>query len=57
MPGAGDFVTNLARAGKSYQEIKETVDAAYGGQSLQKTVIYKVLKKVNAGKSTPRCII
>jgi hypothetical protein len=30
MIGAWDFVAYLARAGKSYQEIKETVDTAYG---------------------------
>jgi hypothetical protein len=28
MPGAQDFVANLARANKEYKEIKTTVDAA-----------------------------
>jgi histone-lysine N-methyltransferase SETMAR len=51
MPGARDFVADLARAGKTYQEIKETVDAAYGDQSLQKTAIYAIIKKVKAGES------
>jgi hypothetical protein len=52
MPGARDFVADLARAGKTYQEIKETVDAAYGDLSLQKTAIYAIIKKVKAGEST-----
>jgi hypothetical protein len=36
MPGAGDFVTNLATADRSYQEIKETGNAACGDQSYRK---------------------
>jgi hypothetical protein len=34
------------------QEIKETVVAAYDQQSLQKSAIYVILKKLKAGKST-----
>jgi hypothetical protein len=29
MMGARDFVVDLASAGKSYQDIKDTIDAAY----------------------------
>jgi hypothetical protein len=49
---AGDFVANLAKASKGYQEIKETIDAAYGDQSLQKMAIYVIKKMVKAGRST-----
>jgi hypothetical protein len=52
MTGACNFVADLARAGKGYQEIKVMVDAAYGDQSLQKTAIYAIIKKVKAGEST-----
>jgi hypothetical protein len=37
---ARDFVAALARAGKSYREIKEMVDAAFGDQTLKQTAIY-----------------
>jgi len=47
-----DFVAGLARAGKTYKEIKETTEAAYGDQALKKTQIYEVMKKVKAGKNT-----
>ncbi len=52
MTGTHNFVADLARAGKGYQEIKEMVYAAYGDQSLQKTAIYAIIKKVKAGEST-----
>jgi hypothetical protein len=52
MTGARNFVADLARASKGYQEIKEMVDAAYGDQTLQKTAIYAIIKKVKAGEST-----
>ena len=52
MTGARNFVADLARAGKGYQEIKEIVDAAYGDQTLQKTAIYAIIKKVKAGETT-----
>jgi hypothetical protein len=29
-----DFVADIARAGKSFTELKKTVEAAYGDQSL-----------------------
>jgi hypothetical protein len=51
MTGARNFVADLARAGKGYQEIKVMVDAAYSDQSLQKTAIYAIIKKVKAGES------
>jgi hypothetical protein len=34
MTGAHDFVTGLARAGKGYKEIKETVDTPFGDKTL-----------------------
>jgi hypothetical protein len=47
------FVTDLARAGKDYQETKAAaVEGAYGDQTLQKMVISAILKKVKAGRST-----
>jgi rubrerythrin len=52
MTGAWNFVADLARAGNGYQEIKEMVDAAYVDQTLQKTAIYTIIKKVKARKST-----
>jgi hypothetical protein len=52
MSGAHDFVAGLTRADKGYKEIKETVDAAFGDKTLQKTAIYKIIKKVKAGKDT-----
>jgi hypothetical protein len=52
MTGARNFVADLARAGKGYQEIKEMVDAAYSDQTLQKMAIYAVIRKVKAGEST-----
>ncbi len=39
MTGAHDFVAGLARAGKGYKEIKETVDTPFGDKTLQKTAI------------------
>ncbi len=52
MTGARDFFANLARAGTGYKDIKETVEAAYGNESLQKTAIYATTKKGQAGEST-----
>jgi hypothetical protein len=47
------FVTDLARAGKDYQETKAAaIEGAYGDQTLQKMVISAILKKVKAGRST-----
>ena len=42
-----NFVADLATAGKSYKEIKETSDIVYGDKSLKKTAIYANIKKVN----------
>jgi histone-lysine N-methyltransferase SETMAR len=47
-----DFVSGLARAGKSANEIKILTDAAFGDKSLTKTAIYNILKKVKAGETT-----
>jgi hypothetical protein len=51
MLGARNFVPDLARAGKNYKEIKALVNAAYGDQSYQKTIVNAILKKMKAGKS------
>ncbi len=52
MTGTRDFVTSLARTGKGYDEIKKTMDAAFGVKTLQKTTIYTIIKKVKAGETT-----
>ncbi len=57
MTGARDFVVDLTRIGKGYQEIKETIDAAYCNQSLQKTVIYAIIKKFSLAHLPPTCAI
>ncbi len=52
MTGVRDFVSGLARAGKSYGEIQEMVNAAYGTLALKRAAIYKIMKKVKAGEDT-----
>jgi hypothetical protein len=52
MTGACDFIACLARDGKSYDEIKKTVDSVFGDKTLQKMAIYAIIKKVKAGKTT-----
>jgi hypothetical protein len=52
MSKARVFVAALARAGKSYREIKKMVDAAFGDQTLKQTAIYAIIKKVKDGKTT-----
>ena len=47
-----DFVATLARAGKRFKEIQDTVEAAYGIKCLKKTQIYAILKNVKEGKPT-----
>jgi hypothetical protein len=47
-----DFVEALARAGKEYTEIKNMTDSAFGGKSLSKSAIYKIINKVKAREST-----
>jgi ABC-type Fe3+-citrate transport system substrate-binding protein len=47
-----DFVAGLARAGKTFKEIQETTEAAYGKNALKKTQIYKIIKAVKEGKVT-----
>jgi hypothetical protein len=47
-----DFVATLARAGKSFKDIQETVAEAYGDRSLKKTQIYAIIKNVKEGKPT-----
>jgi histone-lysine N-methyltransferase SETMAR len=42
----------LARAGKSYPEIKKMTEAAFGGKSLSKSAIYNIINKVKAREST-----
>ncbi len=52
MTNVRDFVAALARSGKSYTEIKNTTDSAFGGKSLSKSAIQKIINKVKAGEST-----
>jgi len=52
MTGVRDFVSGLARAGKTFKEIQETVIGAYGDLALKKTQIYDIMNKVKAGKVT-----
>jgi hypothetical protein len=47
-----DFVAMLARAGKSFKDIQETVAAAYGDRTLKKNQIYAIIKNVKEGKPT-----
>ncbi len=47
-----DFIATLAKAGKSFKDIQETVVAAYGDKSLKKTQIYAIIKNVKEGKPT-----
>ncbi len=44
------FVADLARARKSFAEIKKTVDAAYRDRSLSPLQIYRIIKQARAGK-------
>ena len=39
-----DLIVFLAKAGKSFKEIRETVEAAYPGQALGKSQVYRVMK-------------
>ena len=52
MTAVRDFVAGLARAGKGFKEIQETVNAAYGDLALKRGAIYSILRKVKAGKNT-----
>jgi hypothetical protein len=47
-----DFVTDLARAGKSFSEIKKNVEAAYRDRSLSSSQLYRIIKQARAGKVT-----
>ena len=39
-----NFVADLARASKSYKEIKNTSNIVYGDKSLKKTVNFAIIK-------------
>ena len=47
-----DLVVDLAKAGKSYKEIKETMEAAYPDSALKKTQVYQIMKTVREGGDT-----
>ena len=47
-----DFVAALAGASKNCTEIQNTMKATYGDQSLKKTAIYDIWKKVKVGETT-----
>jgi len=42
---------DLAKAGKSFKEIKELVETVYGDKGLKMRAIYTILKKVKAGEN------
>jgi histone-lysine N-methyltransferase SETMAR len=50
MPRVHDFVFDLARAGKKFKEIQETVKTVYRDTALKRTAIYRILRDVKAGK-------
>ena len=52
MTGVRDFVAGLARAGKDFAEIQDTVKKAFGDKALKRTQIYEVIRKVKAGENT-----
>ena len=41
-----DLIVFLAKAGKPFKEIRETVEAAYPGQALGKSQVYRIMKVV-----------
>ena len=41
----------MARGGQTYKTIKETLDAGYGPNSLKKTALYEIIKRVKKGES------
>ncbi len=41
-----DIIAVLARASKSFFEIKEILQSVYGDKALKKMVIYAIIKKV-----------
>jgi hypothetical protein len=47
-----DFIAGLARAGKTFKEIQETTEAAYGENALKKTQTYEIIRAVKEGKVT-----
>ena len=52
MTGVRDFVAGLARAGKDFAEIQDTVKKAFGDKALRRTQIYEVIRKVKASENT-----
>ena len=41
-----NLVVDLARAGQSFKQIKETLETVYPDTALKKTAIYDILKKL-----------
>ncbi len=46
------FVVDLAKAGKRFKEIDETVKKVYGDKAMTYSAIYKILRQVKAGGDT-----
>eukprot|EP00088_Acartia_fossae_P023142 TRINITY_DN2421_c0_g1_i1.p1 TRINITY_DN2421_c0_g1~~TRINITY_DN2421_c0_g1_i1.p1 ORF type:complete len:226 (-),score=61.33 TRINITY_DN2421_c0_g1_i1:61-738(-) len=44
-----DLTVDLAKAGKTCKEIKEIVEAAYPGQSLARSTIFRIIKTMKEG--------
>ena len=47
-----DFVAGLARAGKDFGEIEDTVKKSFGDKLVNRATIYRIMKSVKDGKNT-----
>ena len=47
-----DFMAGLARAGKDFSEIEDTVKKSFGDKSVNRATIYRIMKSVKNGKNT-----
>ena len=47
-----DFVAGLARAGKDFGEIEDTVKKSFGDKLVNRATIYRIIKAVKDGKNT-----
>ena len=45
-----DLTVDLAKAGKTFKEIQETVEKAYPGNALSRSAVYNIIKTVKEGK-------
>ena len=47
-----DFMADLARAGKDFSEIEDTVKKSFGDKSVNRATIYRIIKAVKDGENT-----